>query len=299
MYIGDNKIGRNDACYCGSEKKYKDCHLKVDFYPKELFFVPVTEIEKINFVNKASEHLRVERVDITYRTTLPWDNEISLILKPLFDEQWNKNDRWEKLIENRKHKIYHKLGILKQHIETFKLLEKSEKIAYRKGIVGNTTMNKIFENPLLILNVEAFLFQAKSALDVFAQLIGHCFKFSITSYGNGGQKLVNILEGKDYEKYRIEADYLIKIIKTNKPWVDKLVNMRDEITHYSDLTGLSCFMFKKIEPTDTQVAVYYPSLSNGERVSKYMDSVWLSTVNLLFECLTTLVKVAKSRRLNL
>jgi hypothetical protein len=101
-------------------------------------------------------------------------------------------------------------------------LEKLDENAYKKGIPGNTTMNKIFENSMLTLNIEAFLFQAKPALDVFAQLIGHCFKFTIHTYGSEGQDLISQLESPHYNKYRIEADYLIKIIKTNKPWVDKI-----------------------------------------------------------------------------
>lgn len=28
--MSDQKIGRNDPCYCGSGKKYKQCHLKID-----------------------------------------------------------------------------------------------------------------------------------------------------------------------------------------------------------------------------------------------------------------------------
>ncbi len=298
MYIGDNKIGRNDSCYCGSNKKYKDCHLKLelDFYPKESFTVPVTEIEDINFVNYAPEHVQVKRVDVVYSDPLPWDNELSIILKPLINEQWNKNDRWEDLIEKRKNKIYYKLGILKHHTEAFKHLEKLGETEYKKGISGNTTMNKIFENPLLTLNIEAFLFQAKSTLDIFAQLIGHCFKFSITTYKNRGQKLIDTLESSHYDKYRKDANNLIAIIKTNKSWVGKLVDMRNEVTHHSDLTGLSCFMFKKIEPDDTEAIVYYPSLSNGDRVSKYMDSTWSNIVNLICSCLPILVKVVKSRR---
>ena len=30
MYDGKQQPGRNDACWCGSGKKYKKCHLDID-----------------------------------------------------------------------------------------------------------------------------------------------------------------------------------------------------------------------------------------------------------------------------
>lgn len=157
-------------------------------------------------------------------------------------------------------------------------------------------MNRIQENPLLISAVESFLFQAKSTLDVFAQLIGHTFKFSITTYKDGGQKLIDILSTEHYNKYRKDAEKLISFLKSAKTWVEKLVEMRDEVTHYSDLNGLSCFMFRYIKPGDSKVTVYYPSLSDGERVSTYMDSTWLDITNLISNSLTIFVGIVKERR---
>jgi hypothetical protein len=296
MYRGDNKIGRNDECHCGSNKKYKYCHGKsnIDFYPEESFLTKILDVEDINFENRAPGVIEVGRVDISYTDPFPWDSEINNILKDLVDKSWNENDRWEKLIDQRKNKLTHKLHTLRHHIELFKGVERASDIEYRKGITGNTTMNKIYEHPHLISNTESFLFQAKSTLDVFAQLVGHSFKFSITSYGNGGQKLINMLQSEHYNKYRTDADYLIEIFKSAKTWVDKLVEMRDDVTHYSDLPGLSCFMFKKINPGDTQGVVYYPSLSDGERVSKYMDFTWTIISNLITSCMPIIVRVAKN-----
>jgi hypothetical protein len=221
---------------------------------------------------------------------------LASILAPLTNESWNKEDIWEKLIDLRKNKLAHKLIVLRHHIENFKQIENLSIKEYSEGIVGNTTMNKIYENYLLISNTESFLFQAKSTLDVFSQLVGHVFKFSITSYGNGGQKLINKLESTDYDKYRHNADTLIATFKKAKSWVDRLVDMRDDVTHFSDLPGLSCFMFKQIKPGDNTAIVYYPSLSDGERVSKYMDFIWYNITDLLNTSLPVLVDVVKSRR---
>jgi hypothetical protein len=46
------------------------------------------------------------------------------------------------------------------------------------------------------MHVESFLFQSKSCLDVFAQVIAYTFKFEISSYQDFGNGLIKILEKK-------------------------------------------------------------------------------------------------------
>ena len=46
------------------------------------------------------------------------------------------------------------------------------------------------------MNVESFLFQSKSCLDVFAQIIAYSFKCEISTYQNDGNGLIKILEKK-------------------------------------------------------------------------------------------------------
>jgi hypothetical protein len=108
--------------------------------------------------------------------------------------------------------------------------------------------------------------------------------------------LLDILEGPNCIKYKTDIRELTTLIRNAKPRVIKIKAMRDEVTHYSDLTGLSCFMFKQIYSDDTQVVIYYPSLSDGERVSKYMELIWNNIPNLITSCLTILVRIVKSRR---
>jgi hypothetical protein len=69
--------------------------------------------------------------------------------------------------------------------------------------------------------------------------------------------------------------------------------MRDEVTHYSDLEGLSCFMIKQSKENDVLVRVYYPAMPDGQRVSKYMDKIWNGINKVVSECLPILVEVAK------
>jgi hypothetical protein len=60
--------------------------------------------------------------------------------------------------------------------------------------------------------------------------------------------------------------------------------MRNEITHYSDLEGLSCFLIKKSEKKDKVATVYYPAITDSQRVSIYMDRTWNNICSLIEEC---------------
>ena len=128
------QLGRNDLCYCGSNKKYKDCHLK-PFYPTEYFDATIKEFEDIRFENKASNYISIGRVDVYYKEPHPWDNEISGLLKPLTEVLWNQEGRWQNRIKNRIDKLRHKLDAIQYHAYLFRAFEhrtKLEKIYRRK-----------------------------------------------------------------------------------------------------------------------------------------------------------------------
>ena len=86
---------------------------------------------------------------------------------------------------------------------------------------------------------------------------------------------------------------MIQIIQKNKPWIKELVKMRDDVTHYSDLEGLSCFLIKKSNGNDKFATIYYPAMSDGERVSKYMDKTWTNMHDLMQESAHILVNAAR------
>lgn len=262
---------------------------EVGTYPKEHFQAEIKAFELIKFENRALEYITVGRVDVWARSPYPWDDEISTLLKPLTEIHWNENDRWQNRIKKRIDKLHHKLNAIKFHVYSFESSEIRTEEEYKKFLYANNTLNKIMENPHLIYNTESFLFQCKSCLDVFAQVIVYCFKFETSSYGNDGDKLVSILEQAKSKGYSEFAQNLIEIIQKNKPWVEELVKMRDDVTHYSDLEGLSCFLIKRSNGNDRFATIYYPAMPGGERVSKYMDKTWSNTCNLIRESAYPLV----------
>jgi hypothetical protein len=288
----NKELGRNDICYCGSNKKYKDCHLK-PYYPEESFEAEIKEFDSIGFENRAAEFVTVDRSDITVRDPYPWDDDVSTVLRPMIEILWDEKDRWQNRIKRRIDKLHHKLDAMKYHTYFFKEIERTTEENYKNYLAANTTLNKILDNPHLIYNTESFLFQSKSCLDVFAQLVAYSFKFQIRSYGNHGNDLIRILE-KEPSRYNPEyAKKVIESIKKNKPWIKELVEMRVEVTHYSDLEELACFLIKKSKENDKIATIYYPSMPDGERVSKYMDKTWNNIRNLMHECAYHLINAAK------
>ena len=60
--------------------------------------------------------------------------------------------------------------------------------------------------------------------------------------------------------------------------------MRDEVTHYSDLEGLACFLQRKCDSKyETQVKIYYPSLTDGTRITNYMNDIFTKINYLINE----------------
>jgi hypothetical protein len=264
---------RNDPCPCGSGRKYKNCHLK-PFYPKESFEVKVKACDPYNpiKIDIPKEIMEIDDIKIYVRDPLPRHNEIIQVLNILNQINWNEKDRWQKYAKGRIQKLFHKLDALKFFMSVFVIEEKRIENNY-KQFSTLTQYNIITDNPLLIYSTESFLFQSKSCLDVFAQLIGNNFKFCIHTYGNNGQDLINKIIKNPLKEYPDQCIKLQQLLNKNKPWIEQLVEMRDLVTHYSDLEGLACFFQRKCQnKNDLKIKIYYPALPDGTRVSAYMKN---------------------------
>jgi len=212
-----NEPGRNDLCPCGSGKKYKHCHL-ASFYPKDYF---ETEINAFELVNRIQSRL---------------------LLRPLNEIKWDQNDRWHKYVKGRINKLHHKLNALQFHSTIFKNQEKVIEKKLKNGVVG-TSYNIVIDEPVLIYTTESFLFQSKSCLDVIAQLIANIFKLTgVSTYEDKGKGLIDKIGKNPLKNYPIQCKDMKSLIQENTYWIKYLVDMRDEVTHYSDLEGVSCFL---------------------------------------------------------
>lgn len=286
--------GRNDPCFCGSTKKYKNCHLKL-FQPTEFFNCRISALELIRFENRLppGSGIIVGEATVYYGDPHPWDNEIRALVHPFESTDWDEKKRWENRIKMRISKLRYKIDVLRYNIEVFKFLERRTVNEYQNFMVANHTMSKVYNDPQLISSVESFLFQSKSCLDVFAQLIAYSFRFEISKYQDNGNALLKILN-KISTQHEEDKNRIYELIKQAVPWVKELVEMRDDVTHFSDLEGLSCFLIKQCNGSDLEVKVYYPAMPSGERVSAYMDKTWNNIYSLIDECRPILIRVAKN-----
>lgn len=279
-----DELNRNDPCYCGSNKKYKNCHLK-PYYPHDYFVTKLHALDTIHVVNNLPPEIVLSRADVATRISYPWDSEISNITKPLKDLNLNEKLRWQNRISLRLNKLYHKMDAVQYHYYLFKLYEQRTEHQLKGFIVGNHTLNHILDDPNLIYNTEGFLFQIKSCLDVLAQIIVYSFEAEINTYKDNGMGLIGVLEKKPLERYPQYISKIISIIKDHHKWVKNIVEIRDEVAHFSDIDNLSCFMIKKVESKDLEVTVYYPAMPDGQRVSIFMYHVWKKLKDLISECL--------------
>jgi hypothetical protein len=183
----------------------------------------------------------------------------------------DETDKWQRYAKGRINKLHHKLDALQFHSTVFKNEEKRKVEEIRAFSMG-TLYNFVIDNPVLIYMTESFLFQSKSCLDVIARLIANAFKLTgVRTYADYGNHLIEKIGKNPLRNYPLESENL-RALQTNRPWIKYLVEMRDEVTHYSDLEGLGCFLQKKCENrNDMYVTVYYPSVTDGARISTYMD----------------------------
>jgi hypothetical protein len=81
---------------------------------------------------------------------------------------------------------------------------------------------------------------------------------------------------------------MISIIESNKRWILHTVEMRDEVTHDSDLVGFECFN-QRARNGDQFVRVRYPSMPNGRRARTYMDTIWEKVLSLIREVIKLII----------
>jgi hypothetical protein len=131
-------------------------------------------------------------------------------------------------------------------------------------------------------------------LDILAQIVGIAFRLSgIVTYSDNGDDLIDKLRKSSAFRNKPEnKDKLVTIIDNNKIWVKNLVNMRDLITHFSDLIGFKSTIHSPSSEEHEYVNIYYPSMPNRERVTTYMNNTWRQLVILITDVSNVLKELA-------
>jgi hypothetical protein len=291
----------NDPCDCGSGLKTKDCHLKPSL-PNEFFTVRVTKPSEDYFEEFVNGQWRriPGRVMMNVSCSNQVYEDIIKLLEPLRKVEHIEPIRLERFAtivhelnldtnhdatiswNNRINKLQHKLSSLKYHMEIYTEHEKNFqekcKREYTDSIVELEEVDPVYYN-----ETESFLFQTKSILDILSQIIGIAFKLTgVVTYANDGDDLIDKL-GKtaSYRDKPIKKKEMISIIDRNKNWVKDLVNMRDLITHFSDIIGFKSIIHSPTSNDNEFANIYYPSMPNKERVTTFMNHTWTKLVQLI------------------
>jgi hypothetical protein len=178
-------------------------------------------------------------------------------------------------------RLKHKLYGIKYHIENF-VSEENKVIEKYHNEYRAPATDTFYHNPGLIYEIESFLFQIKSALDILAQMIAMTFNLSgihTYSVSEKGNKVVKKL--REIKKYVITNELAVTLERSDK-WVKDTVDMRDEVTHISALQGFMCFVEKAWEG-DEFAKISYPPMPDGQRASSYMADTYGRLYQLLFD----------------
>lgn len=276
-------VGRNDPCPCNSGKKYKECHMK-PFNPKERFSVKVTKGNVSSPSHKVSHDGGKTWIDapgpmpiqmrMYYRTY--FYPEVDTVMKSIEEIPKDMN-----FLTQRVARLRHKLYGMKFHMDNFKNQEDVMIQEFNKDYTG-IDHEAVVDEPKLTYTLESFLFQAKSVLDVLAQIIGITYKFSATTYAENGDKIAKSLKQNSSSTLRDDALKLAHIVESHKKWVSDLVDMRDEVIHFSDLQGFSCFIRHQWLGGQT-ADISYPSMPDGVRARTYMEQIFKEMLKLVNE----------------
>lgn len=274
-------VSRNDPCPCNSGKAYKDCHMRSFFTPDEGFEVkvgegnvaPTTHMESSDGVNWVE---RPGRLTLRAYYDYVIYEDIDNILQPIIAAVPQNRQIVGLRLKRLRHKVY---GV-RYHLENFKHAEDAEIAALLTKHVG-TDHDAVQNDPKIIYEVEGLLFQLKSTLDVLAQVIAIIYRLgTIITYSEDGEVLVRLLRHNSSKDQRMKAVQLALVLEGQRSWVSDVIDMRDEVTHLSDLEGFSSFIHHAWEG-GTTTKISYPSMPNGQRARTYMEGTYQKLVSML------------------
>jgi hypothetical protein len=272
-------MNRTDPCPCNSGRLYKDCHMR-KFNPDKRFKVKVTggtkapDFHLIRQLGSNEWKKEPGRMALRIGYKENKDKDIENILIDIFDEIPKDNT----ILLERVSRLEHKLHGIKYHLNDFIKEEKRiiENFLNEYEAPGNDTE---YQNPNLIYSMESFLFQCKSALDILSQIISMLFDFKKDTYAISKDK-GNIIVKKLLEQNSYLSNELAKILKKYDSWIKDTIDMRDEVTHFSNLQGFLCFVQHAWNGNEFAY-ISYPSMPDGQRSSTYIIKTFKILTDLI------------------
>lgn len=206
-----------------------------------------------------------------------WDDDeiggrIYLQICNLFPEALLKNEK-DRFFKHA-FTVMHKLTATKYHIKNYQRIENEQFNHFKKAFKkdpGHT--REAFE---LIFELEAFLFQIKSSLDMLVKLMNPVLGEGIVrthTYSNKGDDLVKgLTQYKNKNGVKVSAvDDLIGLIKEDKQvWIDRVIQIRDRLNH---VEGLSDYHFTPAKLPNGEIVPLKPKF-DGTDTLKFMKTIY-------------------------
>jgi len=169
--------------------------------------------------------------------------------------------------------VEHKLRGVRYHRDNLERVENAAVERFRTGHAPSTGVAVEEREPAILFEVEGFLYQVKSTVDVLARLLTAAGLRSIGhSFGDHGDRVLKQLDSVP-ESCSAEAGELCVLIESAQPvWIDQAVSFRDQIAHSGMLDEFRCFVQDPVVRVG-DVAVHYPAMPGGERASVYVGRV--------------------------
>jgi len=312
MSKAKKKIGRNAPCPCGSGKKYKNC-----CYPdKTRAWKTAGSYESPAFTVKPEKTPEpITHHDVFSDSGKTWESRPGLLAVRLYCKDPKNIDKTiSKIIESASRDINtlnlsgttkqdflklirnvdHKLYAVKYHLDNYEQFESDKIEQFTKNYTPPAGAQMINEEPRLIYEVEAFLFQVKSCLDVLSRLLQPVFSFTYCSFDDEGDRVINQLKNNCPATLTPYAENIIKLIEdAQDAWVVELISMRDQVTHYSSLEGFNCFMEDPYIGGGT-ANIHYPSMPNKQRALEYLQHIWERLLNFCEDFIKFTIEAAKN-----
>jgi len=311
--VTKTKVGRNDPCPCGSGKKYKNCcypdktknwktagpHESRSFTvkPKEVP-KPITNHDVSSDGKTWESRPGLLAVRVYTKDPKDVDETISKITQSVISNinAPGLSDASRRDLINCIHDIDHKLHAVKYHLNNYEQAESAKIGEFSNNYKPPVGAQMINEEPRLIYEVEAFLFQVKSCLDILSWVLKPAFGFTYCSFGDKGDDVIKQLRNNCPASLRTHAEKIIKLVEgAQDVWLVEIIKMRDEVTHYSRLEGFNCFM------EDPYVGggiatIHYPTMPNKQTVREYCQNVWGLLLSFCEDFLNSAVEAAKIPR---
>lgn len=154
----------------------------------------------------------------------------------------------------------------------------------------------------LLFEIEAFIFQTKSSLDIAVKIFNILFpgKFNLHTFHNKGADLVKKLtklrtEFTEESTKRETIDNIISLINKDRGhWLDIVVKFRDTVSHYRTLPEF----FYWIEEKDNNRILHVPSFQNLP-VFDFVKLIYQNCLEFIQDLLCLAVELFWSSRMRI